>query len=89
MKKIFLLFLFILIAKMTLFAQASEQKNEVAPPPTNVKTDSIVVNTAHAVVIDKTNGTVIKEYEVSVTKSLPQDQKPYVTNDSTLAPKKK
>ena len=89
MKKTFILFLFIALAKTGLFAQASEPKNNSTPPSINIKTDSTVISTAHVVTMDRTTGAVIKEYDLPVSKLLLPDQKPYVTNDSLLAPKKK
>ena len=88
MKKIFLLILFVLIAKTGLFAQASESSKNTTLT-SNIKDDSTVVRMAHVVVTDNITGAVIREYDVPVTQLLLPDQKPQVTNDSMLVPKKK
>ncbi|HYV94044.1 MAG TPA: hypothetical protein VE978_19865 [Chitinophagales bacterium] len=88
MKKTFLLILFIAIVKTGLFAQASESVKSTPPLP-NAKSDSTVISTAHVVVTDNITGAVIREYDIPVTRLLLPDQKPYITNDSMLVPKKK
>jgi hypothetical protein len=88
MKKIFLLTLFVVIGKTGLFAQASGSVNKTTLQ-SKVISDSAAVRTAHAVVTDDKTGAVLKEYDLSVTPFLLLDQKPYLSNDSILVPKKK